>query len=391
MSITHNNMNSFVNRDDLSGISRFDEFSHIDGLENDNFSYQKHPNNLMNGLVTIDMSHPDEDEEREIIMNKIVKSSRLRKKYASRSIESDFKAIKKKRRIYFCCISSEIDMNMLQHLFTFEHYGMSTLNFQDVLYLSDSYITNQNDILTMENIWNSQKKEIFIFNFGIIVFWGCSKLEESAIIKMIRQCIVKGELSVEEFEDCDDDMAYIMNPNDLHNGEINIENDIIYLSPSSSLKQRLSISFAIAQSSILALFEGRIERKITEYKYMPELLSEKGKLKLTTKGLANMIGEIFVIRHDVNLNSEILETPDFFWHETEEVVDIYKMTATYLEIKSRIHVVNTRLNMLFDLLEVLQRQYENVHAIGLEWIVIGLIVISVILEVCVISNQLNVT
>jgi uncharacterized Rmd1/YagE family protein len=28
-----------------------------------------------------------------------------------------------------------------------------------------------------------------------------------------------------------------------------------------------------------------------------------------------MIGDVFVIRHDVNLHTEILDTPDFFWDE----------------------------------------------------------------------------
>ena len=31
--------------------------------------------------------------------------------------------------------------------------------------------------------------------------------------------------------------------------------------------------------------------------------------------LGKMIGDVFVIRHDVNLHTEILDTPDFFWSE----------------------------------------------------------------------------
>lgn len=36
-----------------------------------------------------------------------------------------------------------------------------------------------------------------------------------------------------------------------------------------------------------------------------------------------MIGEVFVIRHDVNLHSEILDTPDFFWKEEKCRFGIY--------------------------------------------------------------------
>jgi len=71
-------------------------------------------------------------------------------------------------------------------------------------------------------------------------------------------------------------------------------------------KQRLSVSFAIAQSSVLAIFEARIERKVEEYKYIPEALATYGKVHLSERQLGMMIGDVFVIRHDVNLHTEIL-------------------------------------------------------------------------------------
>ena len=94
---------------------------------------------------------------------------------------------------------------------------------------------------------------------------------------------------------------------------ITIANDVISVPENSSVKSRLAVSFAIAQSAVLAVFEARIERKIEEYKYIPETLAKNGKVRLSPKQLGTMIGEVFVIRHDVNLHSEILDKPDFFW------------------------------------------------------------------------------
>jgi len=31
-----------------------------------------------------------------------------------------------------------------------------------------------------------------------------------------------------------------------------------------------------------------------------------------------MVGDIFAIQHDVNLRSEILDMPDFFWNEEDK-------------------------------------------------------------------------
>ena len=101
---------------------------------------------------------------------------------------------------------------------------------------------------------------------------------------------------------------------------ITIANDVISVPENSSVKSRLAVSFAIAQSAVLAVFEARIERKIEEYKYIPETLAKNGKVRLSPKQLGTMIGEVFVIRHDVNLHSEILDKPDFFWWEQNRSV-----------------------------------------------------------------------
>mmetsp|Transcript_2089 Transcript_2089/g.4408 ORF Transcript_2089/g.4408 Transcript_2089/m.4408 type:complete len:105 (-) Transcript_2089:322-636(-) len=95
--------------------------------------------------------------------------------------------------------------------------------------------------------------------------------------------------------------------------------------------------------------------------------------------LGLMIGEVFVIRHDVNLHSEILDTPDFFWKE-EHFTDVYSMVQAYLEMTGRTAILNTRLDMLCELLDVLQQQLETAHSTKLEWTVIWLIVAEVVLQ-----------
>ena len=47
-----------------------------------------------------------------------------------------------------------------------------------------------------------------------------------------------------------------------------------------------------------------------------------------TLSLSIYIGEVFVIRHDVNLHTEILDTPDFFWYDGQQFEGDYKMVRT---------------------------------------------------------------
>ena len=69
------------------------------------------------------------------------------------------------------------------------------------------------------------------------------------------------------------------------------------------------------------------------------------------------------------------------------LVFYYKQVMRYLEMSGRTEVLNKRLDMLRELLDVLQQQMENAHAVKLEWIVIWLIVIEVVLQVFAIGGQ----
>lgn len=51
-----------------------------------------------------------------------------------------------------------------------------------------------------------------------------------------------------------------------------------------------------------------------------------------------------------------------------------------MEMTGRTEILNKRLDMLRELLDVLQQQMENAHAVKLEWIVIYLIVAEVVLQ-----------
>jgi len=224
-------------------------------------------------------------------------------------------------------------------------------------------------------------QEVFVFDFGAAVFWGFSRGEETNLLKTIRMFVTKGFVGATEFQSGEDDMAFVTSP---ETDVITIANDVITIPEDSVAKQRLSVSFAIAQSSVLAIFEARIERKVEEYKYIPEALAACGKVHLSERQLGIMIGEVFVIRHDVNLHTEILDTPDFFWKE-EKFEEDYKLVMRYLEMSARTEVLNKRLDMLRELLDVLQQQMENSHAVKLEWIVIWLIIIEVVLQIMVIG------
>ena len=343
------------------------------------------------------------------------RTGRLRRKLAARTKGGEFQASRKKRRVHFCCICSEIDIQRLHDElqakggWTLKLYGDVLRLFRVIgpnakfpkrlsspsalrpqLVKRASYDDKDDIEININHRENSSHQsnaggaqEIFVFEFGAAVFWGFSKSEDTEYIDYIRRFVMKGMLSDKEFEQVEDDMGFVTSS---EAEAISIANDVITLPESTVEKQRLAVSYAIAQSTILGLFEARVEKKVIEYKYIPETLANRGRIFLSNTKIGKMIGEVFVIRHDLNLHSDILDTPDFFWKE-EKVEPEYKMVMRYLEMDGRVTILNTRLDMLRELLDVLQQQMESAHATKLEWIVIWLILIEIAIEVAGIIGQ----
>ena len=166
--------------------------------------------------------------------------------------------------------------------------------------------------------------EVFVFEFGAVVYWGFPRGEELNILKTIRMFVTKGFVGPDEFNSGVDDMAFVTSP---EVESITIANDVLTIPDDAPSKQRLAVSFAIAQSTVLAIFEARVYKLIEDYKYIPESLAAYGRIHLSERQLGKMIGDVFVIRHDVNLHTEILDTPDFFWKDGEKYEGDYKLVC----------------------------------------------------------------
>lgn len=73
------------------------------------------------------------------------------------------------------------------------------------------------------------------------------------------------------------------------------------------------------------------------------------------------------------------QTPEFLWNDTE-FESVYRAVYRYLEIESRLEVLNKRLTIVGELLDVLRSQQEHIHANKLEWVIIILVAMEVILQ-----------
>lgn len=126
-----------------------------------------------------------------------------------------------------------------------------------------------------------------------------------------------------------------------------VANDAIVLG-SNAVAEKLAISFAMAQSAKLDVFEERVDDRIRNTKHIPSSLATVGSIQYSQEDISKLIGQLFIELADVNLHSDILDEPDFFW-EDDEFEPLYKRMLKYLDVANRVKILNKRLDILREL------------------------------------------
>ncbi|EER18191.1 Sporulation protein RMD1, putative [Perkinsus marinus ATCC 50983] len=228
--------------------------------------------------------------------------------------------------------------------------------------------------------------DCFLFDFGCIVFWGLSAVEGRTLLNVIRPYVRKP--AAETF---DDYMVYTpacarTEETEEERHQSTIVNDNIHLS-TDGVYERLAYSYAFGQSVKLDLFEWSIDRTIQGTRNIPENLARTGKIGIGIREVTKKMGELFVQRSNINLHSDILDTPDVFW-EFDLIERVYNMCRDYLDVHKRLDVLNQKLDIMKDMYEMIQNELNVEHGNKLEVIVIILIVLEVVLELAQVAVTL---
>lgn len=212
------------------------------------------------------------------------------------------------------------------------------------------------------------KGDVFLFPYGAIAMWGFSEEEEKHFLTIIKE-FEKESLSKIEL----DEFSFAYGEN------MRIDEDEIILQNKSTLT-KLAISHGLAQSVKLTVFEDLIQRTIEHTNHLPIALAKKGKISLSRKEISQKLGELFIERNFINLHTEVLDTPEFFW-DHPELEPFYRRTSHYLDVNKRVEVLNKRLNVVHELFEILSNELNHQHSSRLEWAIIILILIEVVIAV----------
>lgn len=218
---------------------------------------------------------------------------------------------------------------------------------------------------------------ILVFDYGVVVFWGLTETLERSLVNVFEQ---DQWIQKDSFARCSQEevLHYYVDESSSTSGRV--YGDVIVVRI-EDFSVRLAISHALAQSVKLAVFEERFSEALASTWKLPLQLAQTGRLSssLTSKtDIHKKIGELFILRMQLNLISNILDTPEIFWTEVQWE-GLYKAARVYLEIDQRIEVLNQRMRVISDLLDMLRQHLTTLHGEFLEWIVIILIAIEILM------------
>lgn len=232
-------------------------------------------------------------------------------------------------------------------------------------------------------------KDLFVFRFGCMVFWSFTPNQLQAAKSGMR-AFMDRELTSQDLEDerLEFVSEHMSDAGDVGEGLEGvpeesagvscIRQDQIILTTTNPL-ERLAHSYALAQSVRLSVFENTVDRSIASTRSIPETMAESGEVHLDANEVSRQMGGLLMLRCDVNLHTDILDTPEIFWDE-ERFEPHYITCRAYLDVDKRVDILNQRLGVLKDLYDLLQNGLNVKHGNKLEVIIIVLILLEVLLE-----------
>lgn len=239
-------------------------------------------------------------------------------------------------------------------------------------------LKGQHSIALIHNVLHlelpDQEGDVYYFSYGSVIFWDVKEETRQTLLKELR------EIEEEPVSEIETDYFSVK-----LGDKPKIEEDEIIIAD-REMMTKLAISHGLAQSVKLGVFEDTLAHTFQSTRLIPEALAKQGKVPLSRKQIRQKMGELFLERSSINLQVDLLDTPEFFW-EYPELEKLYELTANELEIETRGEILNQRLDVLKELFEMLGTEVNHQHSNRLEWAIIWLIVAEVILSLLTIFKM----
>ncbi|XP_041710585.1 required for meiotic nuclear division protein 1 homolog [Coregonus clupeaformis] len=223
----------------------------------------------------------------------------------------------------------------------------------------------------------SDNATMFFFREGSVVFWNVEEKTMKKVMRILeRHEIHPYEVALVHWENEEINYTIGEGNSKLQRGNFLLNNE---MHPDEAVLDKFAFSNALSLSVKLAIWEVALDHFVESIQSIPEMLKSGKKIKLSRAEVMQKIGELFSLRHCINLSSDLLITPDFYW-DRENLEMLYDKTCQFLNINRRVKVVNEKLQHCTELTDLMRNHLSEKHSLRLEWMIVILITIEVLFE-----------
>lgn len=221
-----------------------------------------------------------------------------------------------------------------------------------------------------------EPREVYFFREGTVVFWNMSELESGNLLQFLKS-YEENSYSDKLVQSESELMSYTYSES---GKKSHLKDGNIMLAPDATDLDKYTFSNAMALSVKLGIWEASLDRYVDSISFVTDDLKSGRPIKMSREEVLRKQGELFALRHMINLSSDLLDTPDFYW-ERDELENLFQQTCGYFSISKRTRVMNEKINHCVELVELLSSHLSDRHHVRLEWMIIILIMVEVVFEV----------
>mmetsp|Transcript_10641 Transcript_10641/g.28398 ORF Transcript_10641/g.28398 Transcript_10641/m.28398 type:complete len:442 (+) Transcript_10641:115-1440(+) len=234
---------------------------------------------------------------------------------------------------------------------------------------------------------------VFMFESGSVVFWGVEVARRRRLLDALlgfRGDAGDGSHTSIAMSEFDHEFRFETGATNFSAAEAlnkdksparsRFSNDVFFISDFENVEDLLALSFGLAQSVKLLVYEESIDRLVERTRELPRDLALTGRISMSSKSIKRIIGELLAARYAVNLLSDILDTPEFFW-EYPELGNLFFQTCNELELSKRSSLLDKRMQTIKDVLDVLNNEIASSSSHRVERAILVLIAFELLLSI----------
>ncbi|KAJ8100695.1 hypothetical protein POJ06DRAFT_253442 [Lipomyces tetrasporus] len=239
---------------------------------------------------------------------------------------------------------------------------------------------------------SGQKADAFVLSNGSIVTFGMTEIDTIRLADELRPAEIR-PYQVRESEDMDyvefpEEQYENSNVDEEHNRhhreEVRkrsfIDGETICIRGPDRVVDKAAFASGLARSTKLAVLEMGLEKYLESIRDITDRLATGAKLPVHDgREVLKKTGELLTLRGNLNLYSELTETPDLYWSEPE-LETIYRAISKNLDIAPRIAILNKKLDYVSEVVSILKAHLSEEQSVRLEWMIIILIMVEVAFE-----------